>query len=62
MPGQRGNAGAWSRRLAVPLMPWHGGFSALGVSLASDHKATQEELDINHSGVSLCMILAIYVV
>ena len=34
----------WSGRLAVPLMPWHGGFSSLGVSLASDHKATQEEL------------------
>ena len=32
----------WSGRLAVPLMPWHGGFSSLGVSLASDHKATQE--------------------
>ena len=49
MPGQRGNAGAWSAHLAVPLMLWHEGFS-LGVSLASDHKATQEELDINHSG------------
>ena len=62
MPGQRGNAGAWSGRLAVPLMPWHGGFFSLGVSLASDHKATQEELDINDSGVSLCMVLATYLV
>ena len=43
-------------------MPWHGGFSSLGVSLASDHKATQEELDVIHTGVSLCMILAIYLV
>ena len=57
MPGQRGNAGVWSGRLAVPLIPWHGGFSSLGVSLAFDHKATQEQLDINHSGVPLCMIL-----
>ena len=62
MPGQRGNAGTWSGRLVVPLMLWHGGFSSLGVSLASDHKATQEELDINHSGVSLCMVLSIYLV
>ena len=62
MPGQRGNAGTWSGRLAVPLMLWHGGFSSLGVSLASDHKATQEQLDINHCGVSLCMVLAIYLV
>ena len=61
MPGQRGNAGTWSGRLTVPLLPWHGGFS-LGVSLASVHKAIQEELDINHSGVSLCMVLAIYLV
>ena len=61
MPGQRGNAGTWSGCLAVPLIAWHGGFS-LGVSLASDHKATQEELDINHSGVSLCMVLKIYLV
>ena len=52
----------WTGRLAVPLMPWHGGFSSLGVSSASDHKATQEELDINHSGVSLCVVLAIYLV
>ena len=43
-------------------MPWHGGFSSLGVSLASDHKATQEELDMNRSGVSLCKVLAIYLV
>ena len=62
MTGQRGNAGAWSGRLAVPLMPWHGGFSSLGVSLASDHEATQEELDTNNSGVSLCMVLAIYLI
>ena len=62
MPDQRGNAGAWSGRLAVPLMPWQGSFCSLGVSLASDHKATQEELDINHSGVSLCVVLAIYLV
>ena len=62
MTGQRGNAGAWSGRLAVPLMLWQGGFSSLGVSLASDHKATQEELDINDSGVSLCMVLATYLV
>ena len=62
MPDQRGNAGTWSGGLAVPLMPWHGGFSSLGVSLASDHKATQEELDINHTGVSLCKVLAIYFV
>ena len=62
MPGQRGNAGTWCGRLAVPLMLWHGGFSSLGVSLASDHKATQEELDISHCGVSLCMLLAIYMV
>ena len=34
MPGQRGNAGTWSGRLAVPLMLWYGGFSSLGVSLA----------------------------
>ena len=26
-------------------MPWPGSFSSLGVSLASDHKATQGELD-----------------
>ena len=62
MPGQRGNAGAWSGRLAVNLMPWQDGFSSLGVSLASDHKATQEQLDVNHSGVSLCTVLAIYLV
>ncbi len=62
MPGQRGNAGTWCGRLAVPLMPWHGSFSALGVSLASDHKATQEQIDINHAGVSPCMALAIYLV
>ena len=60
MPGQRGNAGAWSGRLAVPLMLWHGGFSSLGVSFASDHEATQKELDINNSWVSLCMVLATY--
>ena len=60
MPGQRGNAGSWSARLAVPLIPWHGGFSSLGVSLLSGHKATQEELDINHSGVPLCKVLAIH--
>ena len=35
----------WSGRLLVPLMPWPGSFSSLGVSLASDHKATQGELD-----------------
>ena len=62
MSGQRGNAWTWSGRLAVPLMPWHGGFSSLGVSLASDHKATQEELDINNSGMSLCMVLATYLI
>ena len=62
MPGQRGNAGTWSGRLVVPLMPWHGGFSSLGVPLASDHEATQEELDVIHNGVSLCMGLAIYLV
>ena len=62
MPGQRANAGTWSGRLAVPLMLWHGGLSSLGVSLAADHKTTQEELDVNHSGVSLCMVLAIYLV
>ena len=50
---------AWSGHLAIPLMTWHGSFS-LGVSLASDHKATQEELDMNHSGVSLSKVLAIY--
>ena len=43
-------------------MLWHGGFFSLVVSLASDHEATQEELDINHSGVSLCMVLATYLV
>ena len=52
----------WSGHLAALLMPWHGGFSSLGVSLAYDHKTTQEEPDINHSGVSLCMGLAIYLV
>ena len=62
MLGQRSNAGTWSGHLVVPLILWHGGFSSLGASLASDHKATQEELDINHSGVSLCMVLAIYLV
>ena len=35
----------WSGRPAVPLMPWPGCFSSLGVSLASDNKATQGELD-----------------
>ena len=43
-------------------MPWQDGFSSLGVSLASDLKATQEQLDVNHSGVSLCMVLAICLV
>ena len=62
MPGQRGNAWTWSGRLVVPLVLWHGGFSSLGVSLASDHKAAQEELGISHFGVSLCMSLAIYLV
>ena len=62
MPGQRGNAGTWSGRLAVPLMLRHGGFSSLGVSLASDHKTTQEQLGVSHSGVSLCKVLAIYLV
>ena len=36
---------AWSGRLAVPLMPWPGSFSSLGVSLASAQKASQEELN-----------------
>ena len=35
----------WSGRVVVPLMPWPGCFSSLGVSLASDTKATQGELD-----------------
>ena len=35
----------WSGRLLVPLMPWPGCVSSLGVSLASDKKATQGELD-----------------
>ena len=39
-------------------MPLHGGFSSLGVSLASDHKAAQEELGISHSGLSLCMVFS----
>ena len=52
---------AWSGRLAIPLMTWHGSFM-LGVPLASDHKATQEELDMNRSGESLCKVLAIYLV
>ena len=59
MPGQRGNAGTWCGRLAVPLMLWHSGFSSLGVSLASDHKATQEETYINHSGVPLYGLSAV---
>ena len=41
---------AWSGRLAIPLMTWYGSFS-LGVSLASDHKATREQLDMNCSDV-----------
>ena len=35
----------WSGRLVVPLMPWPGCFSSMGLSLASDNKATQGELD-----------------
>ena len=62
MPGQRGNAGAWSGRLAVPLHWRDMAASPRWVSLASDHKATQEQIDINHAGVSPCMALAIYLV
>ena len=39
-PSWNAEGRTWSGRLAVPLMPWHGSFSSLGVSysLASVHK------------------------